>query len=119
MDTSRIVSFGNSLFEAYKIKDENGNCRQVSDSDITRWLESSNDEEGLEIYPRQLRSPFGVGDYVRVILPYAGEIQKAKIIKLHFTSSHTMCDLEIEIKDSESSLKTRVYNVDCSFLTHL
>lgn len=67
-----------------------------------------------------LPSKFQIGEECSINFYDAGFIREAKVIKVHFTESKVMYDVEICVKKSpageEHNMYTRLYNVDSIFV---
>lgn len=70
----------------------------------------------LKIKGNTLPSKFQLNDLVSINFYDAGFIGKARIIKIHFTESKVLYDVELCIKVSPAGDKhnmyTRIYNID-------
>lgn len=113
----QLVSFGNYLLKKCKVKghDLDGDPvfdRLVTDADLCNWKE----EEGKE-FGRMLPSRFQLGDVVSVRFKDF-TISKAYVIKVHFTESKVLYDLNVCIlgDGGDTLTTTRIYNVDSAII---
>lgn len=81
----------------------------------------------------KLPSKFQLEDKVKVVFGDAGTINNCKIIKVHFSHSKVLYDIEVVMHNEmadvnfsnneegyiEEALLTRLYNVDSVFVTEL
>lgn len=142
---SQLVSFGNHLFKTYGVqvhstdgKNQPIYQREVSDADLANWKEEAPEKPitptyNLKFKPRDqwhqaksgpLPSRFQNGDPVVVYLGTAGIIQNCVVIKVHFTESKVLYDVEVRWQhlesadnvsagvDKERYLFDRLYNLD-------
>lgn len=113
-----LVSFGNFLLKSRflgVVKDsEPTSNKEVTHADLCNWKQY----EGVE--GTYLISRYKIGDLVTIDLYDSGIIREAKVIKIHFTESKVLYDVEICIKKSPAGEKhnmyTRLYNLDSLFI---
>lgn len=114
-----LVSFGNYLFNKYAIpvySNDGTNTplyeRQVTDADIQNW------KIGWEVEKKKLPSRFQNGDKVKLCFSNAGELTNAEVIKVHFSESKVLYDVELAIAiiETDELYHTRLYNVDSVFV---
>lgn len=107
----QLVSFGNSLLNRVSTDRLNSKLDnlEVTHVDLENWKEFSKLDHTY--YP----SKYAIGDIISVDFYDSGFIREAKIIKVHFTESKVLYDVEICIKKfsaGENNMYTRLYNLD-------
>lgn len=109
----QLVSFGNFLLLTYGVSVHSTDGkntplypREITDADFCNWKE--NEKPSINVLP----SRFQLNDFVSVKFRPDFVIEKAKIIKVHFTESKVLYDLQVEIGGQTPLTSTRVYNVD-------
>lgn len=121
MNEQQLVSFGNWLLKEYgvMVMSDNGKNtplyqREVSHADICNYKEVVDFE-----ITRLLPSAHQLGDKVFVSFGAQGIIKNCEVIKIHFTESKVLYDLEVS-GDYEEPMdgrwSTRLYNVDSLFV---
>lgn len=123
----QLVSFGNYLLKKCKVKGYSLDGepvleRMVTDSDISNWKDVKS-LDSLSSYT-SLMSRYAINDKVKLNFFSAGIIDNCRIIKIHFTESKVLYDVEIEmlipippIGGTETTeYSTRLYNIDSSFV---
>lgn len=65
---------------------------------------------------RRLPSRFQIDDKVELNFNDAGQINNCEIIKVHFSESKVLYDVEIAFHVEKEEFSTRLYNVDSCFV---
>jgi hypothetical protein len=118
---AQLVSFGNYLLLTYGVQVHSTDGknipvyqREVTDADFCNWKETQKDNGNT------LPSRFQLDDKVSVRFRPDFVINEARVIKVHFTESKVLYDLEVKISFEGNSdhpagfTTTRVYNIDSS-----
>lgn len=118
-DEEPLVSFGNYLLSKCKVKghDLDGEPvfdRQVTDADLCNWREAN----PIKAFNMKLPSKYQVNDHVRLDFFDAGFVKNCTIIKVHFTESKVLYDVDVTIGTDVNGKpnKTRLYNIDSCFV---
>jgi hypothetical protein len=122
---SHLVSFGNYLLKTYGVQiysTDGRNVpifqREVTDADMANWKEEEKPDT------LTLPSQHQIGDPVVVYFGTSGVIKNCKVIKVHFTESKVLYDVEVKWRhaeyadkistgvDKQRELTDRLYNLD-------
>ena len=119
----QLISFGNYLLLTYGVQVHSTDGknlpvyqREVSHADFENWKENQKDNGN------RLPSRFQLGDEVSVRFRPDFVINQATVIKVHFTESKVLYDLEVKItfdanEDHPAGWSTtRVYNIDSTIV---
>lgn len=120
-DVKPLVSFGNYLLNKCKVKghDLDGEAcfdRQVTHADLYNWREAN--PGILNQKETTLPSKYQINDNVRLDFFDAGFVKNCTVIKVHFTDSKVLYDVDVTIGTDVNGKpnKTRLYNIDSCFL---
>lgn len=106
-----LVSFGNYLLSKERTQSVSEQVKQwVTHADLSNWEHT--------YYPSRYKH----GDKVILNFFTSGTISNCKIIKVHFTESKVLYDVEVEmiIKndiEGDKPYHTRLYNIDSLFVS--
>ncbi len=106
---SQLVSFGNFLLKEFNVKGSHVGFAEVAHAHVENWKHEQGAFDHVEFPSR-----FGLNDDVTVSFSELGvNVDSAKICGVHFYESKVKYDLDMKLKDDQT---TRIYNVDSCFV---